>query len=178
MATLQGVAMNVPNPHGNPNQGVNMSAYIVSNTHINALVTFAIDARVSFYFANERTEITARNAAEIGRALMDENVRSVATRYRSGITREEQTAGNDYLFKRFNTPLTPVEAIKACHNLSYQSCETDDWEATKAHRILDAIQDKAVTQLPGYEKAPWGIDSDKGLTNEGRTLIPLSSLIR
>lgn len=150
-----------------------MSAFIVSATHVNALVTYAVDRKVSFYFANAHTDITARNAAEIGRMLMDENVRSVATRYRGGITGDEKNAGADYRFERFNTPLTPVEVIKACHCLSYQCCETDDWEETKAYRILDAIQDAATQALPGYEKAPWGIDSDKGLTHEGTTRIRL-----
>lgn len=148
-----------------------MSAFIVTNTHVNALVTFAVDRRISFYFANNRTEITARNAAEIGRELMDENVRSVATRYHSGLSADEALAGNNFRFERFNTPLTPVEVIKACHCLSYQCCETDAWEATKAYCILNAIQGKATTSLPGYEKAPWGIDSDKGLTHEGTTRI-------
>lgn len=151
-----------------------MSAFVVSGTHIDAIVTYAIDAKMSFYFANVRTDITARNAQEIGATLFQENVRSVNHRYREN----DNGAGPAYIFKRFNTPLTPVEVIKACHCLSYQSCETDDWEATKAFAILRAIESSVTHRLPGYDKAPWGIDSDKGLTNEGRTLIPLSSLIR
>src|SRR5437899_3151424 len=132
-----------------------MSAFVVSGTHIDAIVTYAIDAKVSFYFDNARTDITAHNAQQIGAALFLENVRSVNCRYRE----TDDGAGPAYLFKRFNTPLTPVEVIKACHCLSYQSCETEDWEATKAFAILRAIESTATHKLPGYEKAPWGIDS-------------------
>ena len=143
-----------------------MSAFIVSETHIDALVTYAVDRKVSFYFAHVRTEITAHNAEEIGRVLINENVRSVNHRYR-------ENKSMAYRFKRFNTPLTAVEAIKACHCLDYQSCETDDWESTKAFSVLRAIEASAMRSLPGYEKAPWGIDSDKGLTHAGTVRIRL-----
>jgi hypothetical protein len=155
-----------------------MSAYIVSDTHISALVTWAASLQVSFYFANQRTNITWQNAEEIGRALLDENVRSVGHRYEGRIDSEEKNAAASYKFVRFDTPLEIAEVIKACHCLDYQSCETDDWKDSKAYAILQAIEDKAITRIPGYERAPWGIDSEKGLKNAGTKQIPLTSLIR
>ena len=152
-----------------------MSAFIVTDTHVNALVTYAVDKRLSYFDGKNRNNILAHNAEEVGRILMDENVRSVCHRYNEA-SAEEKSAGASYKFERFETPLTPVEAIKACHCLEYQSCETDDWEGTIAWRILQAIISHASHNLPGYDKAPWGIDSDKGLTHAGQ--VSLLSLTR
>lgn len=131
-----------------------MSAFVVSAIHVNAIVSYAIDANASFYFANQRTDIGLSNAQEIGAILFQENCRSVNHRYRE----TDSGDGPAYIFKRFKIPLTPVEAIKLCHCLAYQSNETDDWEETKACRILHEIQEAATRKLPDYDKAPWAID--------------------
>lgn len=159
-----------------------MSAFVVSHTHINALVSYAVDARISYYSrqAETRIPITANNAEAIGQILLDENMRSVCARYPDcGPENAPGSIGesvNAYTFKRFRCPITAVEAIKACHCLSYQSCETDDWEQSIAHAILDAIQSHATHHVPGYDAAPWGIDGEKGLTHAGT--ISLSSLAK
>lgn len=157
-----------------------MSAYIVENEHINAIVTYALDKQLSFWNprAKTRTTVTRHNAEEIGRILMDENVRSVGYRYDGEIDDDEKNAGASYSFKRFPTMLTAVEIIKACHCLSYQSCETDDWESTLARRILDAVEGHATHELPGYDAAPWGISPNtmKQLKHAGT--ISLSSMMK
>jgi hypothetical protein len=135
-----------------------MSAFICDDLHINAIVTYAIDKKVSFYnpTTKTRTDITATNAEAIGRMLMDENVRSVCHRY-SDAGDDEKSAAAQYKFKRFATPLTAVEVIKACNCLDYQSCETDDWADTLARVVLDAVIARALNYLPGYDDAPWEI---------------------
>lgn len=154
-----------------------MSAFICSDTHINALVTYAASNHISYYnpLTQGHTEVTAHNAEEIGRILMDENVRSVCCRYPDA-DNDQKSAGAAYRYKRFATPLTAVEAMKACHCLNYQSCETDDWESSLAWRILQAIESHAAHHVPGYDKAPWGIDTDEGLTHRGQ--VSLLSLAR
>lgn len=131
-----------------------MSAFIVDNAHIDALVTYAVDKRVSYYF-NQRTSIDLFNATEIGQKLLDENTRSVNYRYN-----EEDTAER-YAYKQWVRPLAAVAVIKAIDCLDYQCCETDDWRQTEAFAILQAIKEAAVENLPGYkaayEAAPWGI---------------------
>lgn len=156
-----------------------MSAFVVSHTHINALVSYAIEVKISYYNrkAETRIPISHDNAEAIGQILLDENMRSVCERYPDcGPDNAPGSAdeGVDaYTFKRFRVPLTAVEAIKACHCLAYQSCETDDWEQSIAHSILDAIQSHATHHIPGYDAAPWGIDSEMGLKHAGS--ISLSS---
>ena len=100
---------------------------------------------------------TARNAEEIGRILLDENVRSVAHRYNNRINDGERNAGAIYAYRPFATPLAPVEFLKACKCLEFQSCETDDYETTVAYRIIRACIDSVARDLPGYESAPWEV---------------------
>jgi hypothetical protein len=159
-----------------------MSAFICGDMHINAIVTYAVEKRVSFYVAatRERRDITSFTAEEIGRILMDENVRSVVARYDAtspDYADEAKDAASDYKYKPFPTPLTPVEIIKACHCLEYQSCETEDWDSTLAWRILQDIKSAALHDLPGYDGAPWEITerSAKDLKHNGQ--IKLSSLM-
>lgn len=137
-----------------------MSAFIVSDDHINALMNYCIANRIDFYnpATRDRTQITTFNAGEIGRILMDENVRSVCHRYAdAGV--EEKNAAADYRFKLLLKyhHLKPVQVIKACHCLDYQSCETPDWEGTLAHRILQTIISHATHRLAGYDDAAWEI---------------------
>jgi hypothetical protein len=160
-----------------------MSAFIVDNRHIDAIVTYAIAKRVRYFNPNNSRreqwiEITARNAEEIGRILLDENVRSVAHRYENRINEDERNAAAIYAYRPFPTPLAAVEFIKACKCLEYQSCETNDYETTLAYRILRACAESATNDLRGYEKAPWEISDQSmaGLQHAGQ--ITLTSLIR
>lgn len=49
-----------------------------------------------------------------------------------------------------------VHMLKMCNCLSYQCCETDDWEQTAAYELIQIIIGAAIRALPGYELAPWG----------------------
>ena len=135
-----------------------MSAFIVDDLHINAIVTYAVDKQLTYWNAGarEHVHVTNLNAEAIGRILMDENVRSYCARY-SDASDDDKSAGAAYAYKVFPIPLTAAEIIKACNCLEYQSCETDDWEASLAWRILQNVKAKAVHDLPGYESAPWEI---------------------
>ncbi len=141
-----------------------MSAFVVSHDHINALVTFLLDKKTSVYLRSQKRwiEATDLTAQQIGEILLKENIRSVLERYPDckggrdlpGVIGE--TVEN-YTFKRRSTPMKPVEILKSCSCLDYQSCETDDWSETDSYRIIKDIEAAAVRSLPGYEAAPWGI---------------------
>jgi hypothetical protein len=130
--------------------------------HIDAIVTYAVDNQIHFYCAHQWEQVTSRNCQEIGRMLLDENVRSVKHRYPDDTDdtlpgRCGETASG-YTFKRFDVDLMPVEIIKLCHCLAYQCCEPDDWDETPSASLLKAIESKATSKLPGYESAPWGMN--------------------
>jgi hypothetical protein len=138
-----------------------MSAFMVSDKHIDALVIFAVRHNVSFRVNGNRVNVTKTNAEEIGQQLVDENFRSVNARY------AERTEGyfgkaptyKIEITKALSKPdLEPVVVIKQCHCYAYQACENDNWEQSAAFEIVNAIEAAAVRKLPGYDAAPWGID--------------------
>jgi len=132
-----------------------MSAYIVEDAHIDALINFAISKKASYYFTgnNRRIDFTKETANEIGQHLLNENFRSVNHRYRN-----EYGKPHKYNFKFKLTPAhSPVAILKAINCLEYQSCEHDEWETSEAYKILDGIKSYAIYALPGYEAANWGV---------------------
>lgn len=125
-----------------------MSAYVVSEYHINALVTYAAFARIGYYWQGKRREVQG-DQRRVASVLHAENVRSVNARY----SMADPAHGHEYRIELAN--LSDIGAIKACHGLAYQSCETDDWGDTEAYAILQAIEGWAVRQLPEYADAEW-----------------------
>jgi hypothetical protein len=137
-----------------------MSAFIVSHDHIDALITFAIDQRVSYWCdpLQTRIVITDENATETGKILLAENQKSVGYRYKEtdpanmpGCVGE---CSDNYCFRRWPSQLTAVAVLKGCNCLDYQSCEHIEWEHSRAHAILGNIEHTAIRCVPGYEDAP------------------------
>lgn len=131
-----------------------MSAWLVSQTHIRALVTYA-----------RRNGLHASDADAIGNALWRQNDRSLIARYEDRAA-GYWTLGQTYTHRDAN--LSPLTLLKACDCYDYQACETDDYEATLAGILIAVMQrhicaavhmteDQARRQ-PAYEAAPWGID--------------------
>jgi hypothetical protein len=135
-----------------------MSAFVVGHDHIDGLLTWAIDQKVSYYWANQRIEITDKNASKIGRTLLKENERSVGHRYNeTDPTEMPGTRGQyaaDYIYRRFMPPIKAVSILKACDCFDYQACETDDWEQSQAWLIIHTISKFAGRRVAGYEDAP------------------------
>ena len=131
-----------------------MSAFIVSDTHINALVRYASRHNVRAFYGNPLAMFKVKdNEQATAELLLAENVRSVNYRYRDN---EIMTITYDP-----GAPiLTAIQAIKAAHCLRYQSCECDDFEESIAFKLIEAIIADAIPRLDGYESASWAI-SDK-----------------
>jgi hypothetical protein len=125
-----------------------MSAFIVSDATIDALVTYAI--------GGGSRRATNLDPQEAGQLLVNENYRSCNHRYRG-----ERGEPHTYSWRPYPRPLTPVEAIKLCNHYDYQACETDDYEKTEAANLIRQIRDKAIHSLPGYDEAPWGLPDDQ-----------------
>lgn len=71
--------------------------------------------------------------------------------------REKGGAEEIMAFKFAPVRLPMVDIIKACHCFDYQSCEIPDWDTAWAKQASAAIREIAIRLLPGYEAAPWGI---------------------
>ncbi len=53
--------------------------------------------------------------------------------------------------------IDPVGAIKVAQCYRYQSNEHPEWEASDANKIVEMVIDGAISKLPGYDAAPWGV---------------------
>lgn len=140
-----------------------MSAFIVPHDHIDALVTYCVSRRIDFWNheSKTRTDINTCNAEEIGRMLLDENVRSVGYRYGGRLEDEEKNAAASYCYRPYTQPLSAVQVIKAVQCLEYQCCETDNWEASLTWRICQEIKSRVSSALPGYDDAMWVIERER-----------------
>lgn len=121
-----------------------MSAYIVSDYHINAIVTWAVFNDVAVWQPRRRCwmQIDLSTAQHFAATLYSENVRSVNARY------GERTKRTGFTYKPVPiNHLTAADIIKACDCLDYQSCETETWRNTEAHRILERIKAVAICKL-------------------------------
>lgn len=125
-----------------------MSAFIVSDDHIDFLVTYAIGGGPS--------RVSGEQPQKLGQMLLEQNYRSVNWRY------NDNAAVPTYVFRPFTGPMTPVGILKACQCYDYQSCETEDYEKTDAARLVDAIRSKAIRSLPGWENAAYEVQSNPG----------------
>ena len=123
-----------------------MSAFIVPDYHLDCLVSWAVAHRV---------EIFPRGATplSVAQELYEENCRSVDYRY---------TEVNERSYRFTSRPeaarLSPVQVLKACDCLEYQSCEHPGWTDSRAVDILYRIRGTAIRLLPGYEQAAWTLN--------------------
>lgn len=126
-----------------------------------------IQAQYDYAIRGYTLDLKGLGEQDVGQILWAENWRSLNARYPDTPTNRADTPGiiaevaKDY---RYHAPhsdmLSPLQIIKACHCLNYQSCESDDYEQTLAFHILEAIERAAVRKIPGYDDAPWGLSED------------------
>lgn len=141
-----------------------MSAYVVSDNHINELVRF-IDSR--FYQNKSYLQILLPDLClikddklffeRIGQELLKENYFSVNHRYLHLDILGKAHKFN-YRPELGKAKLSPVVILKLINCLDYQSCEHEGWETSAACKILESIKSHAINQLEGYDAAPWGIN--------------------
>jgi hypothetical protein len=145
-----------------------MSAFLVSHKHINTLLSWASRRHFGVHITlkdgsvldfSNKTHL--QQAAEI---LLTENILSIAARYPDTEGHPERIPGpiaelgKEIRYRAYLDPVSPVTILKACDCYDYQACETDDYEYSSAHAIVDRIRHEAIHCLPEYDKAPWGID--------------------
>jgi hypothetical protein len=153
-----------------------MSAYIVSKTHIDALLTAGLHQRWCTYgplrwFDSEeiddgcfqvgepwgpdshrwleahRRELTDATAGFVGAMLWAENRRSVNHRY------AEEEWEEPYVFERLRGIPNPVDVLKALDGYEYQSCEHREWRSSEAWAFCEALRRRVIHHVPGYENS-------------------------
>ena len=128
-----------------------MSAFTVTNTHINALVRYASRHKITVAYGNPTMRLNvSAHEQEVAQLLLDENIKSVNYRY------SEKESG--YIeYDRGAPILSAIQAIKAAQCLRYQSCEHPEYEGSIAERLIEAIISDAIPRLEGYNEAQWAI---------------------
>jgi hypothetical protein len=123
-----------------------MSAFVVSNRHIDFLISAAHRYGLPGfgYMTVDRVRVM----------LERENALSVAYRYRQ--------PGTDVTVAERAVQLStaepdPVQVLKAVHCYEYQACEHPGWEESEARKFCQQLTEVAITKLPGYDAAPWGL---------------------
>lgn len=127
-----------------------MSAFLCSGLHIDTLASYASTHDVYIYH-DDRRYPSKGQAAWMAGVLYTANVEAVNTLYCA----DDDSGTYEY------TPgaKLPDEAtiLKLCDSYDYQACELDEYAETLACTIVKAIRLKAISNLPGYEDAPWTI---------------------
>ena len=132
-----------------------MSAFVVTHGHINFLVNAAMKGDFPRIKPGDDKE-----ADRVGNMLWKENRRSVAERYpRCGPDSLPGTipSESEYVHSYTYAPVTPVQVMKACDCLNYQSCERDDWEESEACKFLTRLRESWSRKVAGYDDAEWAI---------------------
>lgn len=126
-----------------------MSAFIVSDKHINTLVSYGILNGVGFRFGETFSSI-AQDPQAAAATLHAANVVSVNRRY-------QRCETPDFTFRSVAVLPDAITILKACDCFDYQSCEVDDYDNTIGAAIIRAIRGSAIRSLAGYDRAPWGL---------------------
>ena len=126
-----------------------MSAFIVSDYHINAIVSYGVKREAQFYTKNVGWERFNPDTAQVMAALLYRaNVCSVNSRY------GERKRATGFRYQRVDVSgLTAADIINACDCLDYQSGEVKTWERSRARRALQAIRESAIEVLASSSKA-------------------------
>lgn len=142
-----------------------MSAYIVSNNHVNVIVSWFVDYRHDYQLWYELNGqygyMGQEEAAAVADCLYNQNVRSVNDRY------SEQTDNESYRFKYITNAKNAyslAEIAGAIDGLEYQSCESDDYHQTDAYKILTSMRKELLKKVQSRDlgdNTTWSIDELK-----------------
>ena len=123
-----------------------MSAFMVSDKHINTLVSCL----------RKWESLSRKEAQEYAEVLKKANIRSLDARYGKQLI-DPKIEYRD-IPEVMSETLPLVNILVACRCFEYQSCESNTWDDSYAKRIIDNIVNLTIENLPGFHDAPWGIE--------------------
>ena len=144
-----------------------MSAFVVEKSHINAMLKGAFQVarkygedKFTYYHNHQSRDLTSSNADEVGQVLLDECIKGVSYRYEdSPLTGLPGRTDAEYLipfqFYALGKQPKPIEIIKITQCYEYQSCEHTEWETSEARSFCKALIEHTISEIPGYDEAPW-----------------------
>ncbi len=156
-----------------------MSAYLVSTTHIDAIVTAMLEAGckgAAFRATCADFIEEQRRAAYLGEILIVANVRSVNHRYSASRPEVRDSMTSDpeaylpyrYRMTPWHSDLVPpalrlARALALVTSYEYQACEPDDWIGSAAWKECDHLKAWIGAELRKLLGAGdlWGCDEDR-----------------
>jgi hypothetical protein len=139
-----------------------VSAYFVDKLHIDVLVSGAIDLACAARLTKGGDLIIPQreHGADLGKMLWAENARSV--NYLTALVYSGTNPALDeivgfYGFE-YRPNLCPTVIAKALASYEHQACECPCYEGTPAYDFASRLARRLIKKLPGWDKAPWGID--------------------
>ncbi len=138
-----------------------MSAYIVERNHIDYLVFAAFTWGDNKVWSEEEGRWIELDRKQIGQMLWNANTESVSYRYSDSDPFDLPGCSGDapYLYTESKAAwghIDPVQVMKACRCLNYQSCEHPEWKESSACSFLNELCITAMAKLPGWDGAEWG----------------------
>ena len=136
-----------------------MSCFIVSDKHINTLLTYASLNNAVIRTTQKLFSCSdVEDLQEMADILLKENIRSVDACYSGHECYDEVTESDEIIFTFERQYCQPMQIFKLCICYDYQAGETDNYKETTAAQIIQYIQNDASCKLPGFEDAEWTID--------------------
>ncbi|QRM34895.1 hypothetical protein [Microvirga sp. VF16] len=139
-----------------------MSANFIDKLHIDVLVSGAIDLACTARLVKGGAllDILPENGEQLGKILWAENARSV--NYLDALLGHGSNPALDeivgfYGFE-YRPNLCPTVVSKALVSYEHQACECPDYPETVAYDFASRLARRLIKKLPGWEKAPWGIE--------------------
>jgi len=125
-----------------------MPATFATRKHIAALVLFYQNNQKPMYMHDFDSVTWATTLAKENERALRESYGDKVTFVYLPFTKEEIDAA---------PVLTPVNCLKQCQFLDYQSCEAVSYYESHAWRTLHRIEHCAIASLPEYDDCPWGL---------------------
>lgn len=138
-----------------------MSAFMVSNAHISALVYVAINGPDDIqarqwspaYFGNPSHRSGDGNASKLGAMLLRENHASYVSRYPQ--EKNTDSGADTYQYTAPTSRITTLQALNLVQCFEYQACERDVWNASDAYHFCHTLTSRLVSELPGIDATRW-----------------------
>jgi len=169
-------------------KGEKMSAWIVSKSHIDALVLLGVrlpyptasplrwSRSYDTWDSDTTCQLNTETQDQVGKMLVECCVASVSYRYEDSDLECGLPGPIDTYYKRAYAwdPVTvcpsAVEGLKLISCYEYQSCEHPEWMASEGRSFCHALRDKLIMELPGYEAADWEHEEEVEETERARLL--------
>ncbi len=131
-----------------------MSVMMLSDTHLSALATAAIEYQAYVWKNGSPDTARAIGRARIVELLHATNAAAFRARYPQHAA---ELDGSQPVAHAVALP-SPVHVLKWCQCYAYQAGEAPGWEQSDARRTVESITAAAIARLPGYDVIQWSLD--------------------